>query len=247
MKFTFTATFLASIFWLGCSNGQTNQGPIAPVQQKKTMDNFEFTFKSAHPDAQALMKDDFYWSAIEETAPFGSDDGSDAAYGFRQWRQVNKKTSPVIYLNELIARWEYPYFNYNEMDSSKIKEYIASTAIPNEADIEQKMKMMREALKNSADTAMRNVDDKELRDIVTRSSQQLGGAYLLGQDNAIIGTGFAQFVLEGHVDNDIKALTITAIKRQLLPVLISRYDDVYRQVRTAKLTRMLEVMNKAGL
>jgi len=50
------------------------------------MDNFEYSFKNAHPNAQALMKDDFYWSPIEETAPFGSDDGWEAAYGFREWR-----------------------------------------------------------------------------------------------------------------------------------------------------------------
>lgn len=92
---------------------------------------------------------------------------------------------------------------------------------------------------------MSNVDDKQLRDIVIKSSQELGGSYLLGQDNAIIGTGFAQFALEGRVDNDIKALTITAIKRQLLPVLINRYDEGYRQIRKDQLTRMMEVMSEA--
>ena len=55
------------------------------------------------------MKDEFYWSPIEETAPFGSDDGSDAAYGFRQWRLLNKNISPVVYLKELIERWQYPF------------------------------------------------------------------------------------------------------------------------------------------
>ena len=88
------------------------------------MDNFEYTFKSANPKAQALMTDEFYWSPIEETAPFGSDDGSDAAYGFREWRLSNKTTSPVIYLKDLIARWQYPFFDYNKMDTTKIKEYI---------------------------------------------------------------------------------------------------------------------------
>jgi uncharacterized protein YfeS len=39
---------------------------------------FEFSPKTAHPNAQALMKEDFFWSSIDESAPFGSDGGSDA-------------------------------------------------------------------------------------------------------------------------------------------------------------------------
>ena len=74
----------------------------------------------------------------------------------------------------------------------------------------------------------------------------MGGLYLLGQDNAIIGIGFAQFVLEGRIDNDIKSLTIIAIKRQMLPLFINRYDDNYRDKRKQQLTKMLEVINKAA-
>ncbi|MEI9943022.1 MAG: hypothetical protein WDN26_02265 [Chitinophagaceae bacterium] len=84
-----------------------------------------------------------------------------------------------------------------------------------------------------------------MRKIVLSSSQQMGGDFLLGQDNAIIGTGFAQFVLEGKIDDELKALTITALNRQLLPVLIDRYDDNYRDERKEQLTKMLEVIRKA--
>lgn len=74
----------------------------------------------------------------------------------------------------------------------------------------------------------------------------MGGSFLLGQDNAIIGTGFAQFALEGRVDIDLKTLTITAIKRQLLPVLINRYDENDRNKRKEQLTKMLAVISKAN-
>ena len=209
------------------------------------MVKFEYALESAHPKAQVLMQDEFYWSPIEETAPFGSDDGSDAAYGFKQWRQFNKKTSPVTYLKDLIEGWQYPFFDYNEMDTTKIKAYILSKANPDENTIQQQMQMLKEAFKNSTDTSMNNLDDKQLRDLINSTSQEMGGSYLLGQDNAIIGTGFAQFVLEGHIDDDIKALTITAIKRQLLPLLINRYDANYRETRKQQLTKMLSVINKA--
>lgn len=246
MNRTIISIFLTSLLFTGCSNGQPKNNPIAVTQQNKKMDNFEFSLKSAHPKAQALMADEFYWSPIEETAPFGSDDGSDAAYGFRQWRFLNKTTSPVTYLKDLIASWQYLFFDYNEMDTTNIREYISSKANPDENAIQQQMKMLKEAFKNSADTSMNNLDDRQLRDLINATSKEMGGSYLLGQDNAIIGTGFAQFVLEGHIDNDIKAMTITAIKRQLLPLLINRYDENYRDKRKQQLTKMLEVITKAN-
>ncbi len=246
MNRSILSTFLTSLLFISCSNGQTNDNPIAVTPQNKTMDNFEYSFKSAHPQAQILMPDEFYWSPIEETAPFGSDDGSDAAYGFRQWRLLNKTTSPVIYLKDLIAGWQYPFFDYNEMDTTKIKEYITSKANPDENAIQQQMQILKDVFKNSPDTSMNNLDDKQLRELINSTSKEMGGSYLLGQDNAIIGTGFAQFVLEGRIDNDIKTLTITAIKRQLLPLLINRYDDNYRDKRKQQLTKMLEVINKAN-
>ena len=210
------------------------------------MDKFEFSLKTAHPHAQALMSEYFYWSPIEETAPFGSDDGSDAAYGFREWRLTNKSLSPVIYLKELIDHWQYPYFDWNEMDTTKIKEYIVSRANIDEASIQQQMEQLKNVMKNSADSSFHNIDETLLRQTVISSSQEMGGSFLLGQDNAIIGTGFAQFALEGKIDNDLKALTITAINRQLLPVLINRYDEDYQNKRKQQLTKMLGVINNAN-
>jgi uncharacterized protein YfeS len=244
MKLSILTTFLISTLFFGCSNGQTKKNSTNATQQNKAMDNFEYTFKSAHPKAQALMTEEFYWSPIEETAPFGSDDGSDAAYGFRQWRLTNKTASPVSYLKETIERWQYPFFDYNEMDTTKINEYINKKANLDEATIQQQIQTLKEINKNSPDTSMK-LDDAQLREVIISSSNSMGGMYLLGQDNAIIGTGFAQFVLEGRIDNDIKDLTITALKRQLLPLLINRYDESYRDKRKQQLAKMLEVIKKA--
>jgi uncharacterized protein YfeS len=235
---------LTSVLFIGCSNGQTSNNTA--TQQNKSMDNFQYTFKSAHPNAQALMTDEFYFSPGEETAPFGSDDGWDAAYGFREWRLTNKMTSPVIYLKDLIARWQYPFFDYNEMDTTKIKEYINQKKELSEADIQQQINTLKEINKNSPATSSMKLDDNQLREVILSSSKGMNGIYLLGQDNAIIGIGFAQFVLEGHIDKDIKSLTITAIKRQLLPLFINRYDTNYQDKRKQQLTKMLEVINKAN-
>lgn len=204
------------------------------------------TLKIRTSQCTRLMTDEFYFSPGEETAPFGSDDGLDAAYGFREWRFLNKTASPVTYLKDLIARWQYPFFDYNEMDTIKIKEYLNQKKELSETDIQQQIKTLKDLNKDLPDAYINKLDDNQLREFITSSSKGMGGLYLLGQDNAIIGIGFAQFVLEGHVDNDIKGLTITAIKRQLLPLFISRYDDNYRNKRKQQLTKMLEAITKAS-
>jgi uncharacterized protein YfeS len=211
------------------------------------MDTFVYSFKSAHPNAQALMPEEFYWSPIEETAPFGSDDGSDAAYSFREWRLMNKLTSPVTYLKDLIEKWQYPYFDYHEMDTIKIKEFLNYKKEYSKKDILQEIKTLRELNKDLPDAYIHQLDDKQLREFITSSAGGMGGMYLSGQDNAIIGTGFAQFVSEGRMDADMKDLTATAIKRQMLPLLIDRYDENYREQRRQQLTKMLKVINQATL
>ncbi len=226
-------TFLVVFYCFSCNS-----------QQGKTMDNFEFSLKTAHPDAKNLMTEDFFWSPIEETGPFGSDDSWDAAYGFRRWRMSNKSANPLVYLKELIASWQYPFFDWYEMDTQKIKAYIFSKATIDEATIQQQMQQMKEALKNTSDTAIQKIDDEQLRQVIISTSGTIGGIYLLGQDNAIIGTGFAQFALEGKISSELKNLTITALKRQLLPVLVNRYDPGYIETRKYQLTKMLEVINK---
>ena len=145
-----------------------------------------------------------------------------------------------------MERWQYPLFDYNEMDTTRIKKYINQKVDLDEETILQRIKLLKEINTNSGDTSMK-LDDTQLRDVIISTSKSMGGFYLLDQDNAIIGIGFAQFVLEGHIDHDIRILTMTAIKRQLLPLFIDRYDADYRDTRKQQLTKMLEVVNKANL
>src|SRR5262245_49686206 len=49
--------------------------------------------ETAHPRARELMTEQFLWDCSDEEAPFGSDEGSDAYYEFRAWREGNKKKS----------------------------------------------------------------------------------------------------------------------------------------------------------
>ena len=43
----------------------------------------------AHPRARELMKEEIFWNCGDEAGPFGSDEGWDAFYEWREWRVEN--------------------------------------------------------------------------------------------------------------------------------------------------------------
>jgi uncharacterized protein YfeS len=241
MRISFVIAITALIFITAC-NGQVNTS----TQQSEDlqMSHYELTPETAHPKARKLLTEDFYWSPVEETGPFGSDDGSDAFYGFREWRMSNKKVSPVKYIEELLINWNYPKFNLNELDSSKIRDYISAKTQAGSPDLSDQMPAMMEHFKQMAKEAGQEFDENQFKEIMAAASGSMGGTYLLGIDNAIIAVGFGQFVLEGKIDEDIKVLAQTAIKRELLPVLIDRWDGAYKKTRKEQLNSMLGVIDK---
>jgi uncharacterized protein YfeS len=90
----------------------------------KSMSDYSPTIDKAHPTAKRLMNEEFYWSPIEETAPFGSDDGADTYAGFADWRQTHKTDNPKEFLMEQIDYWGYPTFDLNETSFEKLKPYL---------------------------------------------------------------------------------------------------------------------------
>lgn len=158
-------------------------------------------FNHAHPNAQKLMTDEFLWSPIEESSPFGNDDGSDAIYKFYDWRKSNKTQSPIKFIESLLKEWNYNIYNYSQIDTIEIQKFI--------------------------------------------DSKNIGNRLYFGIDDIIIATGFGQFIIEGKIDNDLKALTLTALKRQLLPFSIKFVDLDYRTKRIENIKRMIEIINAA--
>jgi uncharacterized protein YfeS len=81
-------------------------------------------FRNAHPHAQRFMDEGFYYSPIEESGPFGSDDGADTVAGFIEWRKDNPATNPLEYLQQQLDSWGYPPFDLQQSDPQYIQEYV---------------------------------------------------------------------------------------------------------------------------
>ncbi|MBK6826712.1 MAG: hypothetical protein IPG86_07560 [Chitinophagaceae bacterium] len=105
-----------SLFVYWCNSGAgclkitlLSQAPNLLGNVKTNKNEFLFTFqKLAHPNAKELMSEDFFWSPIVEAGPFGSDSGSEAAEGYKQWRKANAAETAVKYLGELLVAWGMP-------------------------------------------------------------------------------------------------------------------------------------------
>jgi len=196
----------------------------------------------AHQNARKLLTEQFYWSEIDEFSPFGSDDGSDAFYGFKEWRKSNLKTSPVKYVEQLIQSWHMPEFDLYSIDTTKIKNYLTQET---KADgMEEQMPALKEQMKKMAEDAGKKFDEEQFNQIMKMSTSGMGSRYLLGQDNAIIATGFGQFVLEGRIDKDIQELTKISLQRQLLPILLDSWDSSNKVYRAEVLNNMLQKIDK---
>ena len=65
---------------------------------------------SAHPRARELMKEEIFWDCVDEAGPFGSDEGSDAYYEWREWRKENPN-APITDCFNWILNGELDSYN----------------------------------------------------------------------------------------------------------------------------------------
>lgn len=71
---------------------------------------YEHDRDKAHPRAQELMSEAFFWDFDTEDAPFGSDPGWGALGKFREWRTKNPRASLLECLEWTIRGWSpIPY------------------------------------------------------------------------------------------------------------------------------------------
>ncbi|HWB91769.1 MAG TPA: hypothetical protein VG605_07955 [Puia sp.] len=208
---------------------------------------FEFSLQTAHPKAKALMKDDFFWSPIDDAGPFGSDGGSDAAYGFHDWRPGHFSESPIIYLGNLIERYQYPPIAWDELDTNRLKEYMHIDYAPDEAGIDKMVQLLKNEQDENAKRSVsaKKLTDEQLRQIVVKSGNNMGASYLTDLDESIIGTAFAQICMEGRLDVKLKYYVTKALQREMLPLITRNYGNAnQRQAYNDKMRKLLFVVNQ---
>lgn len=81
----------------------------------------------AHKRAVELIPEEFFWSCIDELAPFGSDEGDTALAEFREWRKQNPKTPTIECLKwviESVGEMNFKDYNQELLERDRIKEAI---------------------------------------------------------------------------------------------------------------------------
>ncbi|RDB07359.1 WGR domain-containing protein [Runella aurantiaca] len=86
----------------------------------------------AHPLAKKLLNETFIWSCIEETGPFGSDDGNDTFWNYRDWSQENPRGKSIEFMSNLLTEWygkDFTKLNLEEIEQSRIHEILSKDPI----------------------------------------------------------------------------------------------------------------------
>ncbi len=81
----------------------------------------------AHQRAIELIPEDFFWSCIDELAPFGSDEGDLALAEFRDWKKENPNLPTYECLKwtiESVSELNISEYNDNILDKGLIRKQI---------------------------------------------------------------------------------------------------------------------------
>ncbi|MEL7223178.1 MAG: hypothetical protein AAGJ93_17770 [Bacteroidota bacterium] len=82
-----------------------------------------FCKENAHPKAIELLQEDFYWDAVDDFAPFGSDNGHDMLYMYRNWRIEHPDGSIDDFILRYEQLWGFPFKHLFELDVNKIDSF----------------------------------------------------------------------------------------------------------------------------
>ncbi len=90
-------------------------------------ESYGIDIDNAHPRAIELIPEEFFWSCVDELAPFGSDEGDMALAEYRDWRKENP-TLPTIeclkWTIESVGEMDFDNYNESLLSGEKIKSQI---------------------------------------------------------------------------------------------------------------------------
>lgn len=82
---------------------------------------------NAHPKAVELIPENFFWSCVDELAPFGSDEGDTALAEFRDWRKANPQTPTMECLKwviEGVGEMNFEDYNPSLLNKAHIQSQL---------------------------------------------------------------------------------------------------------------------------
>lgn len=81
----------------------------------------------AHSRAVELIPEEFFWSCIDELAPFGSDEGDLALAEYRRWKKENpneKTFECLVWTIESVGKINFSTYNEELLSKDNIKSKI---------------------------------------------------------------------------------------------------------------------------
>jgi uncharacterized protein YfeS len=86
----------------------------------------------ANPISKKMMNESFFWSCIEETSPFGNDEGNDTFAFYYESQLENPRLKPLDFLEERFSDTSfYPLQDLMLTDSSDIQAKVKDTFFDN--------------------------------------------------------------------------------------------------------------------
>ncbi len=70
----------------------------------------------AHPRATSLMVEDFFWNTFADDTPFGSDEGYEGYYSWREWRASNPGANLVEAVSWILENDRQTYLGLATLD-----------------------------------------------------------------------------------------------------------------------------------
>jgi uncharacterized protein YfeS len=100
---------------------------IRPTILPMGEEQYGIDIEHANEIAKQLIPEDFFWSCIDELAPFGSDEGDTALSEYRDWRKQNPHTPTIECLKwviESISEMHFTDYNSLLLNRNKVKNSI---------------------------------------------------------------------------------------------------------------------------
>lgn len=80
--------------------------------------------ENSHPNAVAILTDEFYWHEHDDNSPFGNDTGNDTLKLFQEWRGKHWMESPIVFLDKLLDKWKIINDFWEVTDGVEVEKFI---------------------------------------------------------------------------------------------------------------------------